>query len=465
MERPLEEIILAHTLETNFNQFNETTIRRAKLFILDTISCMVAGSSAPGCKELVEIFNELGGKPESTILVYGYKLPSIHAAYANSAMAHALELDDVHDPTILHTCNIILSAALATAESIERVNGRELLTSVILGVDTMCRLGLGVRVGRGWNRPSIYGVLGAVAAISRLLKLTKAELHNALGIAYTQACGNSQSNRDGALVKRMMPGNAARASLLAASMAKKGITGPKQFLEGKFGLYNLYERGSEIDRKAIVQDLGESFEIVNLSMKRFPSCRGTHAAVNSALELAKSHDFSEEEIEGINILVSPYVLDLVGGPYEQKGQVAAQFNLYYTVAAAITRKDLFLKEFEEDCLTDPRIKRLITKIHIQPFKEVNETSLGEFELFPAEVQIRTVNGKVHTHRTERETIKGGPDFPMDFNDCIERLRKCASYSARPIDENRLNSLATLIKDLDHLENIEAIPSLLSPNNS
>jgi len=195
MERHLEETILEHTLKTNFNQFNETVIQRAKIFILDTISCTVAGSSAPGCKELVEIFNELGGKPESTVLVYGYKLPSMHAAYANSAMAHALELDDVHDPTILHTCNIIFSAALATAESIERVNGKELLTSVILGVDIMCRLGQGVRVARGWNRPSIYGVFGVVAAISKLLKLTKTELHNAFGIAYTQACGNSQSNR------------------------------------------------------------------------------------------------------------------------------------------------------------------------------------------------------------------------------------------------------------------------------
>lgn len=464
MERHLEEIILEHTLETSFHQFNETVISRAKLFILDTISCTVAGSSAPGCKELIEIFNEVGGKPQSTVLVFGHKLPSMHAAYANSAMAHALELDDVHDPTILHTCNIIFSAALAAAESIGRVNGQELLTSVILGVDIMCRLGLGVTVARGWNRPSIYGVLGVVAAISKLLKLTKTELHNAFGIAYTQACGNSQSNRDGALVKRMMPGNAARAGLLAASMAKKGITGPKLFLEGKFGLYNLYERGSEIDRKAVLEDLGDKFEIVNLSMKRFPSCRGTHAAVNSALELAKSHDISEEEIERINILVSPYVLGLVGGPYEQKGQVAAQFSLSYTVAAAITRKDLFLREFEEDCLNDPKITRLIKKIHIEPFKEVNEASIGEFELFPAEVQIRTVNGKVHTHRTARETIKGGPDLPMDFNDCIERLLKCAGYSARPIDENRLNSLAALIKDLDQLENIEAIPNLLSPQN-
>lgn len=463
MEKYLEEIILDHILETNFNQFNETTIERGKLFICDTISCMIAGSSAPGCKELVDIFKEWGGKPESTVIVYGYKLPSIHAAYANSAMAHALELDDAHDPTVLHTCNTVLPASLAAAESIGGVNGQELLNSVILGVDVMCRLGLGVRVARGWNRPSIYGVFGVVAAISKLFKLTREELQNALGIAYTQACGNFQSNRDGALVKRMMPGNSARAGLLAVTMAKKGITGPKLFLEGEFGLYNLYERGSEIDRKAILQDLGKSFEIVNLSMKRFPSCRATHAAVNSALELAIGNDLSEEEIQEINILVPPHVLKLVAVPYEQKGhqQVAAQFNLYYTVATAIVRKELFLKEFEEDCLNDPRIKKLIAKIHIEPFREVNEASFGELELFPAEIQIRTVKGKVHTHRTERKTIKGNPDLPMDFKDCIERQKKCANYSAKPIGENILLSLVTQIQNLDRLENIEIISNLLS----
>ena len=92
------------------------------------------------------------------------------------------------------------------------------------------------------------------------------------------------------------------------------------------------------------------------------------------------------------------------------------------------------------------------------------TSTGGFELFPAEVQIRTVHGKVYSHRTERRTIKGGPDSPMDFDDCIERLRKCAKYSVTPIDENRLVSLVTLIQDLDKLENIEVIPNLLSPDN-
>ncbi len=461
MEKNLEEIIQEHILETNYSRFDESTIQRAKLFICDTISCMIAGSSAPGCRELVEIFYDWSGKPESTVMVYGHKIPALHAAYANSAMAHALELDDAHDPTVLHTCNTVLSAALATAELMGGASGQQLLTSVIVGVDVMCRLGLGVRVQRGWNRPSTYGVFGIVAAIAKLMALTETELQNALGIAYTQASGNFQSNRDGALVKRMMPANAARAGLMAVAMAKKGISGPRLFLEGQFGLYNLYEHGSVVDRQAILEELGNSFKIMDLSMKKFSSCRGTHAAANSALELAITHDLNPDDIEQINIQVPAHVYGLVVVPYEPKGQVVAQFNQYYTVAAAIVRKDLFLKEFDEACLRDPVILNLIKKIHIEPFREVNETSFGELELFPAEVQIRTVKGQVFTHRTERSTIKGNPDLPMDFNDCLERLRKCANYSARPLEENILLSFLEQMQNLDTLKNVVTIPQLLS----
>ena len=58
---------------------------------------MMAGSSAPGCDTVVDYIEECGGKEESTIMVYGGRVPSSNAAFANSIMGHALDFDDTHD--------------------------------------------------------------------------------------------------------------------------------------------------------------------------------------------------------------------------------------------------------------------------------------------------------------------------------------------------------------------------------
>lgn len=79
-----------------------------KLFILDTLGVAIAGSSAPGCQEVIEQLVKWGGREESTVWVSGIKIPSAHAALANGTIAHARDFDDTHDFHLFSTFNVFL---------------------------------------------------------------------------------------------------------------------------------------------------------------------------------------------------------------------------------------------------------------------------------------------------------------------------------------------------------------------
>src|SRR5690606_3457958 len=148
-----------------------------------------------------------------------------------------------HDGAVLHAGVSVVPAALATAEWVGGVSGKELITAVTIGLDWVCRMGAATTVGpiaSGWMYTSLFGFFGATAAAGRLLKLDAGQLAHAMGIAYAQAAGNTQCMIDGSLTKRMQPGFAARGALTSASLARIGITGTIGTFDGPSGLFRVY---------------------------------------------------------------------------------------------------------------------------------------------------------------------------------------------------------------------------------
>lgn len=192
-------------VSTDYEDIPADVIKYDKGIILDTLGVLMAGSSAPACKEIVELVRDMGGKPESSILVYGGKVPSMMATLANATMAQARDFDDTHDEAILHSHSSVLTTALAAAEA-TGASGKRLLTGVILGAEVECRIGVAIRTPLAFTRTGTLGYFGATAAAGKILGLSEEELLNAFGIMYSQVSTNLQPVVDGALVKRMHPG-------------------------------------------------------------------------------------------------------------------------------------------------------------------------------------------------------------------------------------------------------------------
>ncbi len=174
---------------------------------------------------------EWGGAPQSTILRYGDKMPVPNAAQLNATMAHSLDFDDVHEDAIMHPGVVAIPTALAVAEYVGGLSGRDFIAAVALGTDFICRCGLATRPGEsihgyGWHLTTLYGSMTAAFVAARLLGLNAEAMTNAVGIAYHQASGNGQSVKDGAHTKRLGPGMAVRAASVRPRWRNGASPGP-----------------------------------------------------------------------------------------------------------------------------------------------------------------------------------------------------------------------------------------------
>ncbi len=357
-------LIAKYLVNTRFEDIPGTAVEAAKKEILDQLGVALGGSSKPGVKELLELNKEWGGKAESTVFCFGDRLPAPQAAQVNATMGHALDYDDTGDGPV-HPSVVIVPTAFASAERRGKVHGKELITSVVMGVDLMCRLGAAFRLGlkgptigghpgNGWHLTPVYGYFGAAGVAGRISGLDEDKMLNALGIAYHQSAGNGQCVVDGALTKRMGPGFAARGGIVAAAMASKGITGAHNIFEGELSLATVYHQGN-YEIKALTQDLGRQFTGVNVEMKPYPCCKGTHGFVDLALAL---HEKNKIEPENVNeVLITCPGMANLSLPLEVKSHprnpVDSQFSIPWAVAVVIARGRAGISDFNEEAIIQP----------------------------------------------------------------------------------------------------------------
>jgi len=448
--------LVGNAAAIKYDLLPENVVEITRKFILDTLATLVAGSSAPGCQSVVDQVKDWGGKEESTILVHGGKVISSNAAFANSMMSHALDLDDTHDGATLHANVSVLPAALAMSERVGDISGRDLITAVASGVDMLCRLGMGASGPLNWVLSSTVGYFGATVATGKILGLNEGKLLHALGIAYSQCAGNAQCLIDGGLVKRMQPAFAARAAVLSSLLAEKGITGAINIFEGQHGFFPLYY-GNKYDREKIVEGLGETFEGENLSVKLYPCCRYTHGSIDATLNIVRENDIGPNDVEEITAHITRNAYDLVGKPFEvrESPQVDAQFSIPYTVSVAIVRRDVFIDDFfEEKIKTDAQVLQLAKKVSVI----VDQEPIAK-GLTPCVVDIRTKDGKVYSQRVE--ILRGDPRKPLRMEEIGEKFRKCAAFSAKPRSQENIEQTIKVVSQLESVENINKIISLLT----
>jgi len=443
-------------IHVKYDDLPADTVEITKKFILDTLATAVAGSGASGCSEVVDYVKGCGGKGESTVWTYGGKVIADNAALANSMMTHALDFDDTHDKAGLHANVSILPAAIAMAERKRGVSGKDLITATALGVDLVCRLGLGTIGPHRWVLSSVNGYFGATIAAGKILGLDENKLLHAMGIVYSQCAGNAQCIIDGGLVKRMQPAFAAKAAVLSTILAEKGITGAKNVFEGNFGFFPLYY-GGKYDRKRLVKRLGNTFEGENLSVKMYPCCRLTHAAIDAAIEIVRGETFRLDDIVEVIVHVNPDVYALVGKPFQirESPQVDAQFSIPYTVAIAIIRGAVSIGDFfEEKIEKDTQVLELARKV-----KVVADQKSAHRSPVPCVMDVRTKNNKVYSTRVD--VVSGSPEKPASMEDVVNKFKDCVAFSVKPMPEKNIQEIISKVKNLEAVSDIADVVNLLA----
>lgn len=445
----LVEKLIRHIAKTDYDSLPQEVVTETKKYILDTIGVGLAGVHEPGCKEVVDLVKAWSGNERgSSIIFYGGKVSPADAAFANSVMMHALDFDDTLDSSAIHLHVSSLPAALAMAEISKKVSGKELITAVALGVDITYRIADAVQSPLSWIRTATCGSFGAAASAAKILNGEEKQIANALGVVYSQTSGNAQCLVDGGLVKRMQPAFSARNGVLSAELGFRGITGAVHILEGEYGFFKLYERG-QVRPERVTERLGEHFGVMELSIKPYPCCRMTHASIDTALEIFKSHKIDPKKIDEVLVHVSRMVSDMVGSPFTLRDnpQVDAQFSIPYTVALALEVGAVTLNDFISET-----VKSRDSTIELsKKVKVVTSPELSDKDISVSDITVKMLNGDSFSDRVNAP--KGSPLRPMTFDECYTKFKQCLEYSHNKSAIEKGRSLSDFIFDLEKKKDI------------
>jgi 2-methylcitrate dehydratase PrpD len=426
-----------------FDTLAARTVMSARRLVLDSLAVALAGSGCRDVQVLADLTAGWGGRPESTILGSERRVPAPVAALVNGTMIQALDFDDTHDPSGAHTASTVLAAALAVAEARHR-SGRDLIAAVTAGVELAGRIGLACTDKIGWTSTAVYGAFGAAAAAAHALRLSAEQTRHALGIVISQAAGTTQTAVDSPLSKHMQSGFAAKAGVLSALLAEQGVTGVDNVFEGKFGFFPLY-KANRYRLEPLMADWGGHYEIDALSLKPFPSCRATHAAIEATLALAAAHSLRAGDVARVRVVVPPVAHNLTGKPFVEGSNpmISAQFSLQYTVATALHHGSVSLRHFTLDAIRNPAIRALMERI------TVAVEDGGEFA--PARVEVHTTAGR-DLHQTV-SALKGGPDCPLTDDELLAKIEDCLTFAPPGTTVLDAKALQRRVDDLDTITDV------------
>jgi 2-methylcitrate dehydratase PrpD len=449
-----------HFVKTRYEDIPAAAIAVVKQEVLDSLATALGGSTKEGVGELVDMVREWGGAKQSTIIVHGFKCPAPNAAQVNGTMIHALDYDDGHQTALVHVGCVTVSSAFAAAERMGKVSGQELITAIALGGDFMSRLGLANRPGKsalssGWHPTTLFGFLGSAAIAGRIFGLDEEKMLNAIGLAYHQCGGAGSGVADGALAKRMGPGLAAKAGITSALMAERGITGERDALEGKTGIFKTY-MGGDYDPKALTADLGKRWEVVNIGDKPYPCCGLTHACIDAALALKTKHNIKPENIKSITIYGGQAVYDLSQPPEVKQNPrtiIDAQFSVPYVVAVALVNGKVTVDDFTDESIKRPEILNIARKASGKLVPAMNRHGVG-----PGGVTLKMQDGSEFTDEVEH--CLGSVERPMTFEDVTRKFRECAACALKPLPAAKVEKVIDLVNRLEKLPDATEIIRML-----
>jgi len=432
-------------------QLSSEVYEEAKKRIIDTIGCAIAAKHAMKhdniATRLTSLLRTIFTDGSSTLIGESKKGSSLSASIFNSFLSHSLELDDSL-PGVGHIGSVVVPVAFAVGEEMHS-SGEELLRSVVLGYEIFSRIGSynlkGHIQNRGFHPTGINGVFGAAAVASKLRRLNKEEITNALGLAGGFSSGLLEAVNDGSWSKRLNPGIAAFNGILATYLAENQFPGPRTILEGRLGFYNAYA-GTNENSEEILKGLGKDMMIFKSKFKPYASCKIIHPAIDAILRLLSDNTFEASDIENVVVHMQSNGIPLVGSTDKRrpKNQVQAQFSLYYMVAYTIlNRRPPLLEAIREDSFKDEKILALAEKVQIFEDKQIepreDNSDLNRVSI----VDLKLRDGRVIT-------MKSRDNF--DSMSMQEVIQKFYSITAGAISneaaENFIESIMNIEKKKD-----------------
>ena len=433
-------------------------IEHAKLCILDSLGIALASSRHEFAASVERAARALGGAGSASVIGSLAGLPLRDALLVNGTLIHGLDFDDTHSAAVVHCSASAWPLAFNLGHSVH-ATGATVLAAYILAVEVDARLGECARGGlqkRGFHPTGVIGAFGCAAAAAWLKGLDQAQFCDALGLVLSLASGNLECLNDGTWSKRMHPGWAAVCGVTAASLAAAGFHGPRESLEGRFGLFNtLLGPDHGIDFANLGADLGRDWRTSGVAFKPYPACHFNHAFADCALALKRAHAIVPATIAHITALIHPDQAAIVCQPLPAKRRPAsayeAQFSLPYMVAATFVRERFTLAELEPTAWSDPAILALAARVDYAADPRSRYPNY-----YSGGLSVILTDGRRFEHH---EAVNRGADLNPLARDDI--LAKYHANATQVVDRTTAARIAELVLSLDRAPDLDELVGALT----
>lgn len=426
------------------------TRARAKELLLDAIGCAIAAGAGEELGQVEAFADTLGSGAETTVVGSAVRRALPAAVLVNGYRVTAVTVCDVYTPAHFHVTPEVMPPLLAISER-ERSSGADVLRAWIAGLEIATRVASGIDYAefrkRGWHAPGVIGPLGGAAAVASLLGLDATGTRNAIALAGSQSAGTWAAW--GTPTVKFHQARGALSGLLGGLLAAQGFPGSEEILTNPDGgIYTTYAGGG--DAAAVVDTLGERWELEQISMRRWPSGTPIQPVITALLALLEENPVDADRVERVTVSVPPHVHkahDRFGVP---TGTFVALLSIRYAASVILHDRDAWLPQFAAERYGDPAVARLAERVDLRADETVSHDG--------ARVEIVETDGTRHVR--EVQVARGHPRDPLSQHELEAKLHRCADPVIGPAAADELIGRVGRLEDED---DISAILELTRPN--
>ena len=286
--------------------------------------------------------------------------------------------------------------------------------------------------------------MGVAAASAKLLKLELKETIMAVSIAasHTSWLILRQTGSGSHLFEA---GLAGRNGIASAMLAKHGLTGQPDILEIPMGfLHGVAGEAYSIPK------LGAPYRAKNIGIKKYPCCFLEMHIIDGFIELIKAHNISADDVESVQVEVSPSFANTVRF-HHPKDDEEARFSLPHSIACCFLDKEPWIESYSTERVNHPQVIAFRDKVKMVVQPEQNDEPIGGGEV---PISIRLKDG------TEYRKVCPKPTDPLIVSDeeVMDKYMKCAS---RVLSQSRAEHIAETVLSLEKVQDISELMTFLT----
>jgi 2-methylcitrate dehydratase PrpD len=401
------EALAEFVLRLQAEDIPSATVEMVQRCVLDLVGAAAAGAQSEAALIARDGAERLGAAGSAVIWFGGGRRPAAFAAYANSAAASALDLDDGHRTAGGHPGAAVIPAVLAVAQEVQ-AGWPEVLAAVVAGYEVGVRISAArdftVLDTLATGRWCAYGVAAAACRLRRLSVGRTAEAMAVAGVLSPGLSAAGYSQVMGNHTKEGIPW-ATLTGLWAAELAAGGFTGPLDILDHR-GYY---------DTAKILAGLGGSFVVDGVYFKPYACCRWIHCALDGLCDLMECHHLPAADIDSIEVYTFERALRL-NNLADPDNIESAQYSLPFCLAVAAYEGKAGLLPMSAGLLHRPDLVALAGRVSLHVDAELER-------MFPERTAARVViTASGRRFQADCRHPLGDPANPMDWGALVLKFR-------------------------------------------